>query len=252
MEYLDAAITPDDIAISYLPYAHIFEQAIFVYSIFIGFSHGYYDGNPFKLQEDMKELKPTVFATVPRILNRIHQKVMGTIEQKGAFTRYLFNKGLNSKKYYLENQGAFQHRLYDSIIFKKVKAEFGGNIKCMITGSAPITGEVLTFFKVALGIHVYEAYGQTESVGPITVTHPADPTAGHVGGCVPSMKVRLRDCPELGYFSSMDPPKGELQFIGTNMFKGYFRNPEKTREAFDEDGWVRFEHACNNVIGEYW
>lgn len=52
------------------------------------------------------------------------------------------------------------------------------------------------------------------------------------------MKVRLRDCPELGYYHHNEPPRGELQFIGTNMFSGYFKNPEKTKEAFDEDGWV--------------
>jgi len=108
----------------------------------------------------------------------------------------------------------------------------------MLTASAPISAEVLTFFKIALGIHVYEAYGQTESAGPITSTLPLDPTAGHVGGLCPTMKVRLRDCPELGYFATSDPPRGELQFIGTNMLKGYFKNAEKTKEAFDDDGWV--------------
>jgi long-chain acyl-CoA synthetase len=123
-------------------------------------------------------------------------------------------------------------------VFKKVKAEFGGNIRVLLTASAPIAGDVLTFFKIALGIHVYEAYGQTESCGPITCTMPEDPTAGHVGGLAPTMKVRLRDCPELGYLHTDNPPRGELCYIGTNIFKGYFKNPEKTKEAFDEDGWI--------------
>lgn len=79
-----------------------------------------------------------------------------------------------------------------------------------MTASAPISGEVLTFFKVALGIHVYEAYGQTESCGPITCTMPDDPTAGHVGGLAPTCKIRLKDCPELGYFATDNPPRGEL------------------------------------------
>jgi len=123
-------------------------------------------------------------------------------------------------------------------VFKKVRAEFGGNVTKMLTASAPISGEVLTFFKIALGVHVYECYGQTESTGPITASSPRDPTAGHVGGLTPSVKIRLRDCPELGYFATDDPPRGELQFIGTNNFKGYFKNPEKTKEVFDEDGWI--------------
>jgi len=91
---------------------------------------------------------------------------------------------------------------------------------------------------VALGIPIFEAYGQTENTGPLTVTHPSDPTAGHVGGVAPSFKLRLKDIPELSYLHTDDPPRGELQYYGTSMFKGYFKNPEKTKEAFDTDGWI--------------
>ena len=108
----------------------------------------------------------------------------------------------------------------------------------MISASAPISQEVLSFYKLALGIHVYEVYGQSETNGPATVTHPLDRTGGHVGGVIPSMRIRLRDVPELGYLTSDNPPRGEVQFFGTNVFKGYFKNPEKTKEAFSEDGWL--------------
>lgn len=70
--YYTGGLTEKEVAVSYLPYAHIFEQAVFCISLFKGFSHGYYDGNPFKLMEDVKVLKPTMFCTVPRILNRIY------------------------------------------------------------------------------------------------------------------------------------------------------------------------------------
>jgi len=123
-------------------------------------------------------------------------------------------------------------------VFKKVKDEFGGNCRIMLTASAPISADVLTFFKIALGINVFECYGQTENCGPLTTTHPADVTSGHVGGVAPTFKLRLRDCPELGYFTTDDPPRGEVQFFGTSMFSGYFKNPEKTKEAFDDDGWI--------------
>jgi long-chain acyl-CoA synthetase len=75
-DYFHAGFTPDDVSISYLPYAHLFEQCVFVYSLFRGFSHGYYSGNPAKVPEDLMVLKPTFFVTVPRILNRIYQKIM--------------------------------------------------------------------------------------------------------------------------------------------------------------------------------
>jgi long-chain acyl-CoA synthetase len=71
----------------------------------------------------------------------------------------LFKKGVDSKKYYYENQGALNYKLYDWTVFNKVKQEFGGNCRIMLTSSAPITPEVLTFFKIALGINVFECYG---------------------------------------------------------------------------------------------
>jgi long-chain acyl-CoA synthetase len=67
---------------------------------------------------------------------------------------------------------------------------------------------------------------------------PNDPTAGHVGGLSPTMKIRLKDCVELNYLHTDNPPRGELQFIGSHMFAGYFKNDEKTKEAMDDDGWV--------------
>ena len=99
----------------------------------------------------------------------------------------------------------------------------------MISASAPISPEVLTFYKIALGIHVYECYGQTEVCGPATLTHPSDnQSSGTVGGPVPAVRVRLRDCPELGYLSTDNPPRGEVQFKGANQFNGYFKNPSRT------------------------
>ncbi len=71
----------------------------------------------------------------------------------------MFQRGVYSKKYYLENQGAFTHRLYDNTVFARVRELFGGRLSKMLTASAPISADVLTFFKIALGIHVYEAYG---------------------------------------------------------------------------------------------
>jgi len=108
----------------------------------------------------------------------------------------------------------------------------------MLTASAPISGEVLTFFKVAFGIHIYEAYGQTETFGPATFTMRSDPTAGHVGGLMPCMKIMLRDVVEMNYLSTDNPPRGEILFKGPNTFSGYFKNPERTKEAYDAEGWI--------------
>jgi len=84
VEFFGGIVNPEDVSISYLPYAHIFEQAIFVISLFKGFAHGYYDGNPFKLLDDIKELKPTFFCTVPRILTRVYQKITASVAEKNV------------------------------------------------------------------------------------------------------------------------------------------------------------------------
>ena len=97
--------------------------------------------------------------SVPRILNRVYTKVMESISQKSGVVQWLFNKAVDSKKYYYENEGSLDHKFYDAAVFKKIKAQFGGNLKAMISASAPISPEVLTFYKIALGIHVYECYG---------------------------------------------------------------------------------------------
>lgn len=89
-----------------------------------------------------------------------------------------------------------------------------------------------------MSIHIYEVYGQTETNGPLTCNLPTDPTAGHVGGLIPTCKIRLRNVPEMGYLHTDNPPRGEIQAKGTHIFDGYFKNPEKTKEAFDEDGWL--------------
>lgn len=164
--------------------------------------------------------------------------VMAGVNAAGGVKKTLFEKAIRDKTFYLNNNKTFTHKLYDKIVFSKVKNVFGGNIKIMITASAPIAADVLTFFKIALGIHIYECYGQTEMCGPATLTLPQDPTAGHVGGCVGSAKLRLRDVPEMGYFSTDNPPRGEIQYFGTNMFVGYFKAKDKTQEAFTEDGWL--------------
>ena len=159
--------------------------------------------------EDVQCLKPTAMCSVPRILNRLHSKIMESLPPLKA--------------------GDSHDRKILEAVNAKVKLIFGGRLRFLLSASAPISNEVMSFYKEALGIHVYECYGQTEISGPGTLTHPSDKhSTGHVGGLIPTMRARLRDCPELGYLSTDNPPRGEVQFKGTNVFKGYFKNPTRT------------------------
>ena len=183
---------------------------MFCHSFFFGIKFGYYSGDPLLLLDDIKVLKPTNFATVPRILNRVYGKIMEGVQGAGGLKKWMFENAVETKKKNLLTKGQFTHAFYDKVVFKKVRELFGGNIRIMLTASAPISGDVLTFFKIALGVHIYEVYGQTENSGPATCTMPSDPTAGHVGGIGPNLKMRLRDVPEMGYLATDEPPRGEV------------------------------------------
>ena len=131
------------------------------------------------------------------------------------------------------------HRIYDALVFNKTKALLGGRVKLMITGSAPIATDVLDFLKIAFCAPICEGYGMTESCGGSATTYPEDPESGHVGGPLQCVKIRLKDIPEMSYSSQDQPnPRGEICFWGPGVMKGYFKNPEKTAEAFHGE-WLR-------------
>jgi len=107
----------------------------------------------------------------------------------------------------------------------------------MVTGSAPISAEVLDLLKICFCAPICEGYGMTESCGGSTVTHFDDPRSGHVGGPMQCVKIRLRDLPEMNYSVNDNPPRGEVCFAGSSVMSGYFKNPEKTAESL-HDGWL--------------
>ena len=127
---------------------------------------------------------------------------------------------------------------WDYCIFRKVGQLLGGNIKYMVTASAPIDAQVLEFIKIAFCVPVVEGYGLTETSGGASFTQLYDPVIGHVGGPTKAVKWRLKDIPEMNYYSTDKPyPRGELCMQGPSVFSGYFKREDKTKEAFDAEGW---------------
>jgi len=109
----------------------------------------------------------------------------------------------------------------------------------MVTGSAPIDVTVLDYLKIVFCVPIMEGYGLTESSAGSCITNPRDPNAGHVGGPINSLRIRLKDVPEMSYLSTDKPyPRGEICMMGPSIFSGYFLREDKTQEAF-EDGWFR-------------
>ena len=109
----------------------------------------------------------------------------------------------------------------------------------MMTGSAPISQDVLDFLKVCFCAPICEGYGMTESAGGSCTTYPNDSESGHVGGPLQNVKIRLKDIPEMSYYSTDKPyPRGEICFWGSSVMTGYFKNPKKTAEAMHGE-WLR-------------
>ena len=197
---------------------------------------GCFGGNVLKLTDDMAILKPTIFPTVPRLLNRIYGKIQDLFNQATGLKKWLITKGLDTKMENLKASGTKTHSIFDTILFSKTKNLLGGQVRVIVTGSAPISGSVLDFLKVCFCCSVCEGYGLTETCGGSFITFPEDKETGIVGGPVHNVKIRLRDIPEMNYLSTDNPPRGEICFWGPGVMPGYFMNPEKTKECF-VDGW---------------
>lgn len=231
----DSVMRKDDVHVSYLPASHIFERLVQTSMILVGGSIGFWEGDVKKLAINMQALKPSFFPAVPRILNRLYDKVMtevGASKLKSA----LFNFALNSKMKGVEAGYVTKSSMWDYIIFKKIQNMLGGNIRVIAVGAAPIKPQILQFFRAALGASVFEGYGQTECCGACTVTHYSDHSTGHVGGVLNTCQIKLVSVEEMGYLASEN--RGEICIKGVNVFKGYYKNEEKTKETVDEEGWL--------------
>ncbi|DAZ93918.1 TPA: hypothetical protein N0F65_010120 [Lagenidium giganteum] len=228
----------DDVHMSYLPLAHVFERAAQVGFIMGGASVTYFQGDVLRLTDDIANAKPTIFASVPRLLNRIYDKVTMGVSNAPTIKRVLFEQAYASKKYYLDNGGHLTHRLWDPLVFDKIKAALGGNLRSITSGSAPLATEVKEFYQIVFGCPLNEGYGLTESsaAGSASVGLPL---GDHVGVPFPGIQMRLQDVPDMNYTNDDVPrPRGEILIKGPNVFKGYYKAPELTAEALDADGWL--------------
>ncbi|OMJ90727.1 hypothetical protein SteCoe_6804 [Stentor coeruleus] len=231
-------ITCDDVHLSYLPAAHIYEKVLSNVFYYCGGAIGFYSGDPQKLREDMYFLKPTVLACVPRILNRFSEVFRASVSSEPEKKRKVIQKMIDEKLERLRKYGDPTHKLYDFLYFNKFKKLFGGKIRLGTTAAAPMNGQTLDLIKIFFCCNFIEAYGQTEVAGATTFTTQKDMRSGQIGGPIGCMKVKLVDIPDMLYSSSNNPPSGEICVKGLSVQPKYFKNPEATAEVFDEEGWM--------------
>nr|XP_046179075.1 long-chain-fatty-acid--CoA ligase 1-like isoform X2 [Oncorhynchus gorbuscha]XP_046179076.1 long-chain-fatty-acid--CoA ligase 1-like isoform X2 [Oncorhynchus gorbuscha] len=223
-----------DVHISYLPLAHMFERVVEGVILVHGGRIGFFQGDIRLLMDDITTLRPTVFPVVPRLLNRMFDKIYG--QANTSLKRWVLDFAFKRKEAELLSGIIRRDSIWDKLIFRKVQASLGGRVRLMITGAAPVSATVLTFLRAALGCQLYEGYGQTECTAGCTMTVPGDWTAGHVGAPLPCNSVKLVDVAEMNYLAANG--EGEVCVKGANVFLGYLKDPEKTEEAIDANGWV--------------
>lgn len=171
---------------------------------------------------------------------------MAGITAAGGMKKKLFDAGLAAKAEGL-SRGYLTHGIYDRLLFNKIKAALGlDGVRFMVSGSAPLSLNVMTFFRCLLGVPVVEGYGQTEGTASATIGHVDDiATVGHVGGPTGCTEVVLVDVPEMGYTKDdtnhRGQPcqgRGEIWIRGPNVFLGYYKDEAKTKETIDKEGWL--------------
>lgn len=246
----------DDLSLSFLPMAHVAERILASYSrINIGFATAFASSIGAVLEE-LGEVQPTIFGSVPRIFEKAYARVRGELEKKPPAVRKLVawaEKAGEARGERLRTGRPIplglriKYAIAERLIFGKVKAAFGGRVRFSIVGAAPTPEAVMRFFWAA-GLPLYEVYGQTEATVVTHVNRPGQARIGTVGQLVPGLEQTIAD-------------DGELLIRGPAVFGGYFRDPAATARAvvdgwlhtgdiaeIDRDGFVRITDRKKHII----
>lgn len=227
----------------FLPLAHIFERGNISYVLFKGGKCAFPSSpDPKSLLEDIKEIKPYGLMFVPRVMTKLESalKAQTIFNDEKPVLKYLFNKAVDHA---IAKQSEFdgaegRHFFYDrlsNLVRKKIGFE---NVTSIISGSAPLNPSTIKFLKALLKTRISQGYGLTESCSGVTCAPGYEADAGSCGAPYPTCEIRVRELPDMNYYATDEGgPRGELQLRGAQIFKEYYKNPEETKKAIDEDGW---------------
>ena len=232
-------ITNQDKVLSFLPLCHIFERvAIYTYAA-IGCSV-YYAENLEKLVDNLKEVKPHFFTCVPRLLEKVYEKIIGKGLELTGFKKKLFFWAVDhAMTYNGEERTSFKYKIYDRLIYSKWREALGGEVKGIVTGAAALQERLGRVFSGA-GIPIREGYGQTESSPAISVNRfePGGFKFGTIGPVIPGVEVKIGD-------------HNEILAKGPNIMMGYYKRPDITAETIDKDGWLHTGDCGEFVDGKF-
>jgi long-chain acyl-CoA synthetase len=228
----ESVLDSDTTTYLFLPLAHSFALLIQFLSFDLGGNIAYWERDPLKIVPNLAEVKPEYFPSVPRIFEKIYTAATSEVEKSGGLKKMVFNWAIGVGKKVRERERAGkpigfllrkQYEIADKQVLSKIRGLFGGRIKNCVTGAAPINPEILRFFDAA-GVLVLEGWGMTETSTAATVARPDAFKFGKVGKAFQGCEIRIAD-------------DGEILVRGPNIFQGYYKNEEATRETL-EDGWL--------------
>ncbi|AIZ63036.1 AMP-dependent synthetase [Hymenobacter sp. DG25B] len=236
-------VNKNDMALSFLPLCHIFERMV-TYLYMINGVSIYYAESMEVIADNLREVKPSIFTTVPRLLEKVFDKIVAKGHELTGIKKSLFFWALNLGLKYdtQKDQGAFynaQLALANKLIFNKWREALGGNLKCIVSGGGALQPRLARVFWAA-GIRVMEGYGLTETSPVIAVGgfEPENNLIGTVGPIIDNTEVKIA-------------PDGEILTKSASVMKGYYNKPELTAKEFDEEGWFHTGDIGELVNGRF-
>jgi long-chain acyl-CoA synthetase len=227
-----STIEGEDLTYLYLPLAHSFALLIQLGSFDLGATIAYWERDPLKIMPNLAELSPTYFPSVPRIFEKIYTLATSSMEKEGGLKKAVFDWSIRTGGKMREAERAGrkpgfllrkQYEFADKKVLSKIRGLFGGKLRLAVSGAAPISPEILRFFDAA-GVLVLEGWGMTETSTAATISLPEDFKIGTIGKPFPGCEVRIAE-------------DGEILVKGPNVFQGYYKNEQATRETI-VDGWL--------------
>jgi long-chain acyl-CoA synthetase len=240
---VDNCVSHRDLILAYLPLAHIFELVVENLVIFAGATLGY--GSPRTLTDtstkncpgDLRCLKPTIMVGVPQVWETVRKGIAGQVEARGGLTKAAFWGAYNAKSFLVKYNLPGQ-KLFDSLVFGKVRTMTGGRLRFIVNGASGISDGTQHFLSLVVAPMI-SGYGLTETCGNGMLGSPLQWAPGAVGTIPAGIEIKLVALPELGYHTDTPIPQGEILMRGLPVAKSYYKNPEETAKAFTEDGWFR-------------
>ena len=225
-------LTPDDVQYLWLPLAHIFGKVLEVAQLRIGFVTAI-DGRVDRLVDNLPRVRPTFIAAVPRIFEKIYNRVVGGAKDAGGLTYRIFKWAfaVGAEVSRLRQAGraptgllALKHAIASRLVFSRLQARFGGRLRFFVSGSAPLSRTVGEFFHAA-DVLILEGYGLTESSAATCVNLPHRYRFGTVGPPLPGTELKIAE-------------DGEVLIRGRGVMRGYHGLPEATAQSLDPEGWL--------------